>query len=120
MKNLDCVSAMHDVTEGGILGAVAEICINAGLGAVMKEELMPVDELTKKVCKIRQVDYLRLISSGSMLIATSDEEKVKSVLLSEGIAVTTIGEVTQGKVSLIKSDGSSEEIDVLPDELYRF
>jgi hydrogenase expression/formation protein HypE len=120
LSDLDCISAMHDVTEGGILGAVAEICINAGVGAVIEENLMPVNELTKKVCENLNVNYLRLISSGSMLIATSDEQTVKRALLDANIKVTCIGQVTEKDVTLEKTDGSKEEIEILPDELYRF
>ena len=120
LSGLDCVSAMHDVTEGGILGAVAEICINANVGATVYEKLMPVNEITKKVCASLKVDALRLISSGSMLIVTSDERKVENILSIHGIKVTCIGQVTEKEIKLIKADGGSEEIDVLPDELYKF
>lgn len=120
LSGLDCVSAMHDVTEGGILGAVAEICINANVGATVYEKLMPVNEITKKVCASLKVDALRLISSGSMLIVTSDEQKVENILSIHGIKVTCIGQVTEKEIKLIKADGGSEDIDVLPDELYKF
>ncbi|MFR6641016.1 MAG: AIR synthase-related protein [Christensenellales bacterium] len=61
------VKAMHDATEGGVLGAVAEICSNAKLGSLLYEEKMPVDALTKRLCADYGVDPLRLLSSGSMI-----------------------------------------------------
>ena len=121
LRALDCVSTMHDVTEGGILGAVAEICYARGFGATLYEDKMPVDELTERLCKDAKVNPLRLISSGSMLVACTDEEPVRKALEGTDIEVTFIGEVTnESEVTLIKRDGKKERIEVLPDELYKF
>ncbi len=42
------VSSMHDVTEGGVLGAVWEICEASGLGCDIDNDSLPVHEVTKK------------------------------------------------------------------------
>ena len=55
---------MHDVTEGGILGAVWEMCEIAGVGAEICFEDIPVTEVTKKISEHFGIDWLRLISSG--------------------------------------------------------
>ncbi len=120
LSELKSVSMMHDVTEGGILGAVAEVCRSAKLGAKIYEEKMPVDELTEKLAAIVSVDPLRLISSGSMLVASSDEAEIASAMKAADIELTRIGEVTSGDVVLVKVDGECEKIDILPDELYKF
>ncbi len=44
------VSAMHDVTEGGVLGAVWEMCEASGLGCIIEEKALPVEEVTQKIC----------------------------------------------------------------------
>ena len=120
LSKLESVSMMHDVTEGGVLGAVAEVCFSAGLGAEIFQDKMPVDELTRKLCATVGVDPLRLISSGSMLVAASGCEAAEE-LVENGIACTEIGRVNdKNKVVLVKSDNSREEIDILPDELYKF
>ena len=110
LSGLGCVSAMHDVTEGGVLGAVAEICFSTGA------------ELTARLCRENGVNPLRLISSGSMLVAVrGDEIEAREAIEKLGYAFTRIGEITGGKdVVLIKSDGTTENVDVLPDELYKF
>lgn len=59
---------MHDITEGGVLGAVWEICELSGLGCEILEKQIPVDELTLKFSEVLNFDWKRLISSGSMLI----------------------------------------------------
>lgn len=120
-SELDCVTMLHDITEGGVLGAVAEVCYARSLGAVLDKESMPVDELTKKLCSRVDVDPLRLISSGSMLIATSDGKSLTRTLTDAGIEVTRIGRVTaDGEVTLVSEDGKRERIEVMPDELYKF
>ena len=48
LKKYNGVTTMHDVTEGGVLGAVAEIALGADLSAEIYEEQVPVDGLTEK------------------------------------------------------------------------
>ncbi|MDD7602257.1 MAG: AIR synthase family protein, partial [Firmicutes bacterium] len=66
---------MHDVTEGGILGAVWEMCQIAGVGCQLQEEAIPVASVTRKICTHYGINYLRLISSGAMIIMTAPEKK---------------------------------------------
>lgn len=114
------VKAMHDATEGGVLGAVAEICSNAKLGSLLYEEKMPVDALTKRLCADYGVDPLRLLSSGSMIIVASDPAVVHRTLDEIGIEVTEIGEVTESGNLLVRFDGTEEPFDVTRDEMYNF
>ena len=72
-------TSMHDITEGGVLGAVWEICANAGVGCEINLESIPVLEVTQKICRHFEIDYLKLISSGSMLIIAG-EEPSKTIL----------------------------------------
>ena len=60
--------SMHDVTEGGVLGAAFEMAEAAGLG--LELAAIPVHPLTLKVCQNFSLDPLRLISSGALLVAT--------------------------------------------------
>ena len=66
---------MHDITEGGILGAVWEMCQIAGTGAEIWEERIPMEPETVKICRLFGLDPLRLISSGSMVIIVPDEQR---------------------------------------------
>lgn len=109
------VCKMHDVTEGGILGAVWELCHVAELGAEIKKESIPVDDITKKVCSAYDIDPLRLISSGSMLvIARPDKKKELEEKIEEISCIGSIREKEYG----IRMDGEV----ILPpetDELYK-
>lgn len=120
LSELEEVRAMHDITEGGVLGAVAEVCQSIGVGAILKKDRMPIHELTTKLCRQMEVNPLRLISSGSMLIIASDVDKVIARLNEKDIAVTQIGEIVEDKRVLLIDGDSTEEIDIEKDEMYKF
>jgi hydrogenase expression/formation protein HypE len=111
-------SSMHDITEGGVLGALWEMAQASGTGFLVREDLMPVRRVTRKLCESFGLDPLRLISSGSMLIAVRDADEAVRRLEAAGIAATVIGRVTEGRGILV----AEEEIEVIPparDEIYR-
>lgn len=94
-------TAMHDATEGGILGAVWEVAECSGLGVDVFVEKIPVREETKKICAAMKIDYLRLISSGTMIIATEKGEELAEKLRENGITAAVIGRLTEsGKYML--------------------
>lgn len=86
-------AGMHDITEGGVLGAVWELCQISGLGAELWGNQIPVESVTLKICKHYNLNYLRLISSGCMMIIVSPDkkEKLMEAISKEGIAVSEIG-----------------------------
>ena len=59
---------MHDVTEGGILGAVYEMSLASGLGFEIYPDSIPIDNSTKLICAKLSINPLKLIGSGSLLI----------------------------------------------------
>lgn len=87
------VHAMHDVTEGGVLGAAYEMSLASGLGIEIQNEAIPIDEATRRICEMSHIDPLTLLGSGSLLIACvpRDGVKVKSTLEEAGIECTSIG-----------------------------
>ena len=96
-------TAMHDATEGGILGAVWEVAECSGLGVDVFVENIPVKEETRKICEAMGIDYLGLISSGTMIIAAEDGAGLVKKLQEEGIAAAVIGKLTEGgKYMLVK------------------
>ena len=114
---------MHDVTEGGILGAVWEMCRIAGVGAELLDEAIPVEAVTKKICAHYDIDYLRLISSGSMIIMASPDKKsaILEKLEAEGVAAREIGRILTIEEGLyLLKDGEKQEIEPpRADELYK-
>lgn len=89
--------AMHDVTEGGVLGAAYEMIVAAGCGAIIYEEQIPISDCTREICAVMELDPLRLISSGALLIAAPRDASVLEDLAQAEIAAAVIGEVTKGE-----------------------
>jgi hydrogenase maturation factor len=114
------VSAMHDVTEGGVLGAVWEMCEASGTGAVIEYSKVPVAASTAAICRHYDIDPLKLISSGCMLIACNNSTELVKRLESRGISAGAIGTMTKERAILLEKDGTITEI-VQPgaDELYK-
>src|SRR5699024_11661871 len=114
------VGYMHDITEGGLLGALWEgaKAINKGIKAYKSS--IPILESTKAIANILEINPYKLISSGSMLIITDEykTKKIKNKLLKKGIKVSIIGEVIE-EGAYLEDDGKVKKI--LPresDELY--
>ena len=110
---------MHDITEGGILGAVWEMCQIAGKGAQLWEEKIPMEPETKKICEFFNIDPLRLISSGSMaiIVPADKKEEMEKAMEEAGVAACIIGRIEEAEYG-IKIDSA----DVAPpssDEIYR-
>lgn len=109
-------TAMHDITEGGVLGAAWEMAEASGCGMVIDTELIPIHPITRKICDSCGIDPLRLLSSGSMLIACENGEALVCGLKELGINAAVIGKA-EGK-EVRQADGKI----VAPpeaDELYR-
>ncbi|MCH4889879.1 AIR synthase [Acidaminobacter sp. JC074] len=115
------VSSMHDITEGGLLGAIWEICEGAGLGAIVKYESISIPDATSKICDHYKINPLRLISSGTMLmsVAPSRADALLETLTSEGIEANIIGEITRKDVYLEKRGRLSYVTPPDSDELYK-
>lgn len=114
---------MHDVTEGGILGAIWEMCQIAKVGAEVWSDKIPVESVTRKICAHYNIDFMRLISSGAMIIMASPEKKDEIVkkLSAVNVPASVIGRITEEEKGLVLVDGDEvEPIDPPgPDELYK-
>jgi hydrogenase expression/formation protein HypE len=65
------VRALHDPTEGGIIAAVHELGVRSGCGILLEADSIPILPETSVVCRALGLDPLRLLASGSMLIAAA-------------------------------------------------
>lgn len=91
------VSAMHDVTEGGLATALEELSVAGGHRIRVDMDKIPIYPETANICGLLKIDPLGLIGSGSLLICC--RQYSSEVLLQEikniGIPVTIIGEVRE-------------------------
>jgi hydrogenase maturation factor len=68
---IENVKALHDPTEGGIVSAVYELGVRAGCGLILDADSIPILPETSAICQVLGLDPLRLLASGSMLIAAA-------------------------------------------------
>ena len=114
------VSSMHDVTEGGIYGALWEMAEASGAGLDIDLLSIPVRQETIEVCEVFGLSPYQLISSGSMLITTQGGHDLVRELEKEGIHATVIGKVT-GSNDRVLINGEERRFLEPPgaDELYK-
>lgn len=114
------VSAMHDITEGGILGALWEFGEGAGVGLDVDLRQIPIRQESVEICERYGLNPYQLMSSGSMLIGTTRGAALVRRLREAGIPAVLIGQATEGRDRILRN---KEEIRYLDrpqsDELYR-
>ncbi|MCX7709649.1 MAG: AIR synthase family protein [Clostridia bacterium] len=114
------VSAMHDVTEGGILGAAWELAEASGKGFRIEKNLIPIKEETLKITAFYKIDPMKLISSGCMVIACLNGDELVEELRKQGIQASVIGEITEEKDKLLFTENERVYIgQPASDELYK-
>lgn len=116
-------NGMHDVTEGGVLGAVYEMAVIANHGVEIYKDRIPVDDVTLKIADKFNIDYMRLISSGCMLIVAAKDKKDEIIekIQAAGINVSDIGMITEKEkgYKLIVGDTVTDILPPAGDELYK-
>lgn len=116
------VKHMHDITEGGLFGAVWETSKALGHGIRIFNDSIPLLDVTKKICDFYKINPMKLISSGSMLMVFDREnfDDFKEEAEASGIKVTKIGEINNEKQAVVKYEDREISLqDPDPDELYK-
>ncbi|MGN0242260.1 MAG: AIR synthase family protein [Candidatus Weimeria sp.] len=98
-------AAMHDVTEGGIFGALWEMGEASDVGLSVDIEKIPIRQETVEICDFFNIDPYCLISSGSMLIAAENGARIVDALAKEGISAAVIGHTDDSTQRVVHYDG---------------
>jgi hydrogenase expression/formation protein HypE len=113
------VSAMHDATEGGVLGGLYEMADAAGVGMEVEEAAMVWPADVEAVCELLSIDPLAAIAEGTLLLSVPQAEQhaVQAALEGEGIPCTRIGTVLEdpSRRVIVRRDGRTQDLAV-PDE----
>ncbi|MGH2426202.1 MAG: AIR synthase family protein [bacterium] len=112
-------SAMHDVTEGGVLMGSWELAEAAGIGVELWADQVPVHSETQTICRALEIDPLALIGSGAMLITTPEKNTVMAALREAGIPVNQIGVMTPRQRVVLRGGARSVLEPPDRDELWR-
>lgn len=114
------VSAMHDVTEGGIFGALWEMAESSGVGLEIDLKKIPVKQETIEVCELFGINPYELISSGCMLMASPDGNTLVRELEKAGIHAAVIGKATSGNDRVLLNEEEKRYLEPpKTDELYK-
>ncbi len=117
--------AMHDPTEGGVLGGLLELAHASRARVRLYVEEVPLLPETRAICRALSIDPLRLISSGSLIavVKKEDAERSLQILRSVGVNARVVGEVIEGPPAVEVVDGSGRVAEVIDswiqDEIYR-
>lgn len=95
------VHAMHDVTEGGIFGALWEMAEASGVGLEIDLKKIPIRQESVEICEFYGINPYELISSGSMLIAAPDGPGLIHALEKQGIPAALAGKAVTGNDRVI-------------------
>lgn len=105
------VCAMHDVSRGGIFGALWEFAEGAGVGLQVDMKKIPLRQETVEVCEWLNVNPYELLSGGCLLMAAADGERVVDALLNQGINAVIIGTTTDKKERIIINEEETRFLD---------
>ena len=92
-------SAIHDATEGGLLGALWEMADGAGVRFDVEHDRVPVRDGVEAVCDAVGVDPWRVSSAGTLVaaVAPDDADAVVDALADDGTPAAVCGTVADGE-----------------------
>ena len=118
-KNYE-VTSMHDVTEGGVYGALWEIAVASNVGLEVELKSIPIKQETVEICEFYDLNPYLLISSGSMLMGTFQGRELVQALEREGIPAAIIGKVTRSNDRVVINEEERRFLEPpKSDELYK-
>ena len=93
------ITALHDVTEGGVGEALHEMAVASGLTIDAQRQAIPVLAETARICADLGIDPLGLIGSGSLLVGCDEagRNEVEAAFAGEGVPFSWIGRATTTK-----------------------
>lgn len=119
------VTAMHDVTRGGVLETLLEIAYLSGVGIEIDARRFPVRSIVSRFAQAFQFDPMRMISSGTLAVTVQEKriDEASNTLRKLGISFAFVGQVIKGRgVHILQEDGEAShytEIRSEEDELAR-
>ncbi|MGC9209772.1 MAG: AIR synthase-related protein [Acidilobus sp.] len=107
------VTGMHDVTEGGLIGAAYELAYASGSDVIIDRLKVKVLDVTARIMGKLGIDPLKAMGSGSLIATVPPERKDRAerVLRSLGVEYSFIGVVGEPSDSpkVVVTGGDREE-----------
>ena len=113
-------SAMHQITDGGILGALWELAEASEIGMNVDLKQMSIRQETVEICEFCHLNPYQLTSAGSVLIIAERGEELVSRYEELGIKATLLGKTTADAARVIVNGEEKRFLDrPAPDELLK-
>jgi len=92
------VSAMHDATEGGVVGALHEMAASASVRLVVETDAIPIQPGVRETCDALSMDPWRATTAGTLLLAVppDDVDPVVAALEARDTPVGVAGRIEAG------------------------
>ncbi|MGH2723731.1 MAG: AIR synthase family protein [Actinomycetota bacterium] len=104
------VTAMHDATEGGLVGGLAEVATASEVGLRIDLAAVPVPPEVRAVCDHVGIDPFTSISEGTLIatVRPGHADGYVGALGEAGIEGAVIGEVTEPQAGTVLVDGGAK------------
>ena len=101
--------AMHDATEGGLLGALFEMAESAGVRLEITSRDVPILPGVRETCDTLGIDPWKATTGGTLVIAAPPDyaDKIVSALEAEGTPAAVVGRVTTGSGVVVDGDAKT-------------
>lgn len=96
-----CVLAAHDVSNGGIFGALWQLLSACNCGGTVFVERMPVKQEIIEVSEFFDVNPYMMNGQGSLVLVTTDGKQLAEAFLDAGIMARVIGHTTKQKERIV-------------------
>lgn len=103
-------TACHDVTEGGVLGAIYEVCEASGSGVIVDAKAIPVLPITSQVASVTGIDPLKLTSSGCLIATHPDGDSLVKAYRDNGINAAVVGKIIPDKKRVVLRESGEETL----------
>lgn len=114
------VSAMHQITSGGILAALWELAEASGIGLSVDLKKMSIRQETVEICEFFHLNPYQLTSAGSVLLVVEQGEALVERYQEMGICATLLGRTTKDTARVIVGGEEKRFLDrPAPDELFK-
>lgn len=112
--------AMHNVTHGGIFGALWEMAESSGVGLEIDLKRIPVRQETIEICNYFDINPYELMSTGCLLMTSENGYDLAECLKRDDIEATVIGKTTGNNDRLIINEDEKRFLTPpVTDELYK-
>ncbi|MCM1263153.1 MAG: AIR synthase family protein [Butyrivibrio sp.] len=114
------VCGLHDISQGGIFGALWEMAQGAGVGLEIDLKKLPIRQETVEICEFFDLNPYELLSGGSLLMTTDDGVGLSEDLKEMGIPAVIVGKTTAGNDRVLYNEGEKRFLEPpKADQIYK-